>query len=194
MSAASKEEFAAWVSANESRLTKAARAVCFDIQIAEDVLQEALADIFRRWTKIKDHENLEAYAVRVMVSKHADIRRKYARKKVEREISIEVVGHLLETADDADSIAERLLVQSALRSLTAMQRAVLLLVYENGMSIKDAAAQLEIPAGTLASHLARGRAAVGEYMQFAAELPSGTKRSIKAKAREAKELEKGEEK
>jgi len=193
MSAASKEEFAAWVSANESLLTKAARAVCFDIQIAEDVLQEALADIFRRWTKIKDHENLEAYAVRVMVSKHADIRRKYARKKAERELSIEVVGHLLETADDTESIAERLLVQSALRSLTAMQRAVLLLVYENGMSIKDAAAQLEIPAGTLASHLARGRAAVGEYMQFAAELPSGTKRSIKAKAREAKELEKGEE-
>jgi DNA-directed RNA polymerase specialized sigma24 family protein len=74
-----------------------------------------------------------------------------------------------------------------------MQRAVLVLVYENGMSIKDAAAQLEIPAGTLASHLARGRAAVGEYMQFAAELPSRTKRSIGAKAREAKELEKGEE-
>jgi RNA polymerase sigma factor (sigma-70 family) len=192
MSTASKDEFSAWVSANELRLTQAARAVCFDIQIAEDVLQEALADIFRRWEKIKDHEHLEAYVVRVMVSKHANIRRKYARKRESQEISIEVVGHLLETADDSDAIAERLLVQGALRSLTAIQRAVLLLVYENGLTIKEAASQLEIPTGTLASHLARGRAAVREYIQFAIEPPRLTKRAFRKRINELEEGESNE--
>ena len=81
MARGDQEEFSNWVRERERSLIRAARAVCFDVQNAEDVLQEALADIYPRWSKLKDHENLEAYVIRVMVSKHADIRRKYARKK-----------------------------------------------------------------------------------------------------------------
>lgn len=109
------------------------------MQNAEDVLQEALADIFPRWRKLKEHENLEAYVIRVMVSKHADIRRKYARRKAEHEVSLELVATLLQTSDNSENVSERLLVQAALKSLTAAQRAVLLLIYEYGYSIKDAA-------------------------------------------------------
>ena len=151
-----EEEFTAWVQEKERELIRAARAICFDVQNAEDVLQEALADIFPRWKKLKEHENLEAYVIRVMVSKHADIRRKYARRKAENEVSLELVATLLQTSDNSENVSERLLVQAALKSLTAAQRAVLLLIYEYGYSIKEAASKLGIPAGTAASHFEFG--------------------------------------
>jgi RNA polymerase sigma factor (sigma-70 family) len=173
-----EEEFTAWVHDKERDLIRAARAICFDVQNAEDVLQEALADIFPRWRKLKEHENLEAYVIRVMVSKHTDIRRKYARRKAENEVSLELVATLLQTCDDTESVSERLLVQAALKSLTAAQRAVLLLIYEYGYSIKDAASKLGIPAGTAASHLARGRSAFSEYVQFSPAISSTQRKSL----------------
>jgi RNA polymerase sigma factor (sigma-70 family) len=173
-----EEEFTTWVQEKERELIRAARAICFDVQNAEDVLQEALADIFPRWRKLKEHENLEAYVIRVMVSKHADIRRKYARRKAENEVSLELVATLLQTSDNSENVSERLLVQAALKSLTAAQRAVLLLIYEYGYSIKEAASKLGIPAGTAASHLARGRSAVGEYVQFSPAISNTQRKSL----------------
>ena len=178
MARGDQEEFSNWVRERERSLIRAARAVCFDVQNAEDVLQEALADIYPRWSKLKDHENLEAYVIRVMVSKHADIRRKYARKKAENEVSLELVATLLQTSDNAENVSERLLVQAALKSLTAAQRAVLLLIYEYGYSIKEAANKLGIPAGTAASHLARGRSSVSEYVQFAPAINSSKQKAL----------------
>ncbi len=178
MSRSDQAEFSAWLREREVMLTKAARAICFDIQNAEDVMQEALADVYVRWRKIRDHENLEAYVIRVMVSKHADLRRKYARRKAENEVSIELVASLLKTADNAELVAERLLVQAALKNLTAAQRSVLFLIYEYGMSIKETAKVLGIPSGTAASHLARGRSAVADYIQFVPGLGSGRRVEI----------------
>jgi len=165
-----KAEFTAWLSEHEIALTHAARAICFDIQNAPDILQEALADVFQRWNKIKDHDNLEAYTIRVMISKHADLRRKYARKKSENEISLELVAAVLQLADSTENIAERLLVRAGIAALSPAQRAVLLMHYEYGYSLKEIATLLNIPPGTAASHLARGRSAVSEYIQFSPEV------------------------
>ena len=38
-----EEEFTAWVQEKERELIRAARAICFDVQNTEDVLQEALS-------------------------------------------------------------------------------------------------------------------------------------------------------
>jgi len=162
----SQAEFSAWLRSHEIALTKAARAIAFDIQNAPDILQEALADVYQRWRKLKDHENLEAYTIRVMVSKHADFRRKYGRKQAENEIPLELVASLLQLADQSEDIAERLIVQAAIASLTSAQRAVLLMYYDYGYSLKEISQNLEIPTGTAASHLARGRSAISEYVQF----------------------------
>ena len=72
-------EFTIWLQENQKSFLRAAKMICFDTQNAEDVLQEALADVFKRWNKIREHENPEAYLMRVMVSRHADMRRKWLR-------------------------------------------------------------------------------------------------------------------
>ncbi|MEI6649727.1 MAG: sigma-70 family RNA polymerase sigma factor [Actinomycetes bacterium] len=178
MSKQDQIEFTIWLQERQMVFLRAARTICFDTQNAEDVMQEALADVFTRWSKLKEHENLDAYVIRVMVSKHADVRRKWARKREERETSFDLAESVLQIADQSDDVVERLLVQSALKSLSAIQRAVLLLIYEHGLVLREVADVLEIPMGTAASHLARGKAAVAAHIQLVPEFEKSAKKTL----------------
>lgn len=160
----------------------AARGICFDTQIAEDVLQEALADVFKRWEKIKNHENLEAYTIRVIISRHTDMRRKWNRKRNENEIEYFEAFASAAVDENSDSILESLMVQNAMKSLSPMQRAVLLLHYIYGYTLKDVAEVLKIPAGTAASHLARGKATVAERAEFLPEILRQDRIALEARA------------
>lgn len=171
-------EFATWLKERQGALLRAAKVICFDTQNAEDVLQEALADVCMRWSKIKKHSNPEAYVMRVMVSKHADMRRKWLRKREENETSWELAENIREISDQSDDVTQRLLVQAALKSLSAQQRAVLVLIYEHGLVLREVAEILEIPLGTAASHLARGKAAVAAYVDLVPELEKSLKKSL----------------
>ena len=176
-----KREFTEWLNARQRSLIKAARAICFDTQNADDVLQEALTDIYKRWDKVRNFDNLDGYVIKVMVSKHADLRRKWARKAEELSIPWDASESLLRDIDDSDVVIERVLVQTALRTLTADQRAVLFLIYEYGLTIKEVAHQLELPVGTAASHLARGRDAVERFISRKFEISMGAHSSIENK-------------
>ena len=190
MSKKSQIEFSNWLRERQSMLIRATRSICFDTQFADDVLQEALMDIYKRWEKIKEHENLDAYAIRVIISKHADMRRKWLRKRSEKEVELAYAENLIALTDESDDVAERLLVQSALKSLSSMQRAVLVLHYQYGFALNEIAQALEIPPGTAASHLARGRATVAVNVEW---LPAIAKSERKAlKLRKILEIESGE--
>lgn len=178
MSRNNEIEFTLWLRENQKAFLKAAKVICFDTQNAEDVLQEALADVYRRWNKIRDHENPEAYLMRVMVSKHADMRRKWLRRQQEKETSWDLAENIRDIVDQTDDVTQRLLVQAALKTLSAAQRAVLVLVYEHGMVLREVADVLQIPTGTAASHLARGKAAVAAYIELVPELEKSAKKEL----------------
>ena len=186
--ASAQVEFTLWLTQRQSMLIRAARTICFDAQNAEDVLQEALMDVFERWDKVSKHENPEAYVIRVMVSKHIDMRRKWARRRDEKEVSFDLPEEVLQISDQSDDVLQRLLVQSALKSLSGMQRAVLVLTYEYGFVLREVAEVLEIPTGTAASHLARGEAAVAAHIGLMPELEKSFKKPI-SKAGMSKEIE-----
>ena len=188
MSHQDQVEFTLWLRENQRAFLKAARVICFDTQNAEDVLQEALADVYKRWSKIREHENPEAYLMRVMVSKHADMRRKWLRKQEERETSWDLAENIRDIADQTEDVTQRLLVQAALKSLSAIQRAVLVLIYEHGMVLREVAEVLQIPMGTAASHLARGKAAVAAYVELVPELEKSSGREINAPINNVQEI------
>lgn len=188
MSHQDQVEFTLWLRENQSAFLKAAKVICFDTQNAEDVLQEALADVYRRWSKIREHENPEGYLMRVMVSKHADMRRKWLRKQEERETSWDLAENIRDIADQTDDVTQRLLVQAALKSLSAIQRAVLVLIYEHGMVLREVAEVLQIPMGTAASHLARGKAAVAAYVELVPELERSSAKELSAPTDNVREI------
>ena len=178
MRSQSEIEFTQWLSNNQKAFLRAAKVICFDTQNAEDVLQEALTDVYMRWSKLKNHENPEAYLMRVMVSKHADMRRKWLRRQQERETQWELAENIRDLVDQTEDVTQRLLVQAALKTLSAAQRAVLVLVYEHGMVLREVAKVLQIPTGTAASHLARGKAAVAAYIELVPELEKSSKKEL----------------
>jgi RNA polymerase sigma factor (sigma-70 family) len=178
MSQQDQVEFTLWLRENQKAFLRAAKVICFDTQNAEDVLQEALADVFKRWSKIRVHENPEAYLMRVMVSKHADMRRKWLRRQQEKETSWDLAENIRDLVDQTDDVTQRLLVQAALKSLSAAQRAVLVLIYEHGMVLREVADVLQIPMGTAASHLARGKAAVAAYVELVPELEKSANKEL----------------
>jgi RNA polymerase sigma factor (sigma-70 family) len=188
MSHQDQVEFTLWLRENQKAFLKAAKVICFDTQNAEDVLQEALADIYKRWSKIREHENPEAYLMRVMVSKHADMRRKWLRKQQELETSWDLAENIRDIADQTEDVTQRLLVQAALKSLSAIQRAVLVLIYEHGMVLREVAEVLQIPMGTAASHLARGKAAVAAYVELVPELEKPSSRELSAPVDNVREI------
>jgi RNA polymerase sigma factor (sigma-70 family) len=178
MSQQNQVEFTLWLRENQKAFLRAAKVICFDTQNAEDVLQEALADVYKRWSKIRSHENPEAYLMRVMVSKHADMRRKWLRRQQEKETSWELAENIRDLVDQTDDVTQRLLVQAALKTLSAAQRAVLVLIYEHGMVLREVADVLQIPMGTAASHLARGKAAVAAYVELVPELEKSANKEL----------------
>ena len=178
MSSQNEIEFTLWLRDKQTVFLRAAKVICFDTQNAEDVLQEALADVYSRWSKLRNHENPEAYLMRVMVSKHADMRRKWLRRQQDKETQWELAENIRDLVDQTEDVAQRLLVQAALKTLTAAQRAVLVLVYEHGMVLREVAEILQIPTGTAASHLARGKAAVAAYIDLIPELEKSAKKEL----------------
>ena len=189
MSQQDQVEFTLWLRENQKAFLRAAKMICFDTQNAEDVLQEALADVFKRWKKIREHENPEAYLMRVMVSKHADMRRKWLRRQQEKETSWDLAENIRDLVDQTEDVTQRLLVQAALKSLSAAQRAVLVLIYEHGMVLREVAEVLQIPMGTAASHLARGKAAVAAYVELVPELEKSANRELPKSSSGLSEIE-----
>jgi RNA polymerase sigma factor (sigma-70 family) len=175
-------EFTLWLRDNQKAFLRAAKVICFDIQNAEDVLQEALTDVYMRWSKLRNHENPEAYLMRVMVSKHADMRRKWLRRQQDRETQWELAENIRDLVDQTEDVTQRLLVQAALKTLSAAQRAVLVLIYEHGMVLREVANVLQIPIGTAASHLARGKAAVAAYIELVPELEKSSRKELSNKS------------
>ena len=189
MSQQNQIEFTLWLRENQKAFLRAAKVICFDTQNAEDVLQEALADVYKRWSKIRSHENPEAYLMRVMVSKHADMRRKWLRRQQEKETSWDLAENIRDLVDQTDDVTQRLLVQAALKTLSAAQRAVLVLIYEHGMVLREVADVLQIPMGTAASHLARGKAAVAAYVELVPELEKSAKKELIGSSQRSNEIE-----
>lgn len=182
MSSQDEIEFTLWLRDNQKAFLRAAKVICFDIQNAEDVLQEALTDVYMRWSKLRNHENPEAYLMRVMVSKHADMRRKWLRRQQDRETQWELAENIRDLVDQTEDVTQRLLVQAALKTLSAAQRAVLVLIYEHGMVLREVANVLQIPIGTAASHLARGKAAVAAYIELVPELEKSSRKELSNKS------------
>lgn len=116
--------------------------------------------------------------MRVMVSKHADMRRKWLRRQQENETQWELAENIRDLVDQTEDVTQRLLVQAALKTLSAAQRAVLVLIYEHGMVLREVAEVLQIPTGTAASHLARGKAAVAAYIELVPELEKSANKQL----------------
>jgi RNA polymerase sigma-70 factor (ECF subfamily) len=146
------DAFAALVHGRIARLDAAARLILRDGELARDAVQDALVRAWRDLPGLRDPERFEAWLHRLTVNACLDATRRRRRRVIEVELSPvaePVVG------DAATDLAQRDLLDRALRRLEPEWRAVIVLHYYLGMPLPDVAVALRIPEGTAKSRLHR---------------------------------------
>ncbi len=145
------EGFSEFFAAEAERLRRIAFFLTGDIDGAADLAQDALAATYRRWHKIRG-DDPGPYARRALVNicRNAKRRRFVERRHagIVREGSVTFDGR----------IEEALRIAAALRQLSVIQRAVVVLRFYEDLAEAEIARVLDRPIGTIKSDLHRALA------------------------------------
>jgi RNA polymerase sigma-70 factor, ECF subfamily len=168
------DAFAVLAGAAVARLDAAARLILRDRELARDAVQDALIRAWRDLPGLRDPERFDAWLHRLTVNACLDATRRRRRRVIEVELT--PLAHP-SVGDASAELADRDLLDDALRRLTPEWRAVVVLHYYLGMPVPDVAVALRIPEGTVKSRLHRSigamRTSLADADRPASPLPGG---------------------
>jgi RNA polymerase sigma-70 factor (sigma-E family) len=149
-----EDGFRVFATAQLGALSQLAYVLTGDHHAAEDLLQDALVVVARRWDRVRRADNPVAYVRRIVYHELVSTwrRNRYRRAELTSDAVPEPVGH--GSVDEAGTVDRRLLLQRALRRLTPRQRAVIVLRFYEDLSEADAAEVLGCSVGTVKSQTA----------------------------------------
>lgn len=154
-----RTEFEQFVADATDPLLRAAYLVVGDLAEAEDLVQECLIKVARRWPRVRTMDHPRAYARTVLVNLalNGSSRRTRRRRELELPDALddrrdEVSARALTTVDVRAELLQ------ALATLPPRQRAVLVLRYYEDLSEADTAAVLRCSVGTVKSTASRALA------------------------------------
>jgi RNA polymerase sigma-70 factor (ECF subfamily) len=132
---------------------------------AEDVMAGAVQAAYRQLDRFEKGTNFRAWMYRILTNKCFVANRETKRAGVDIETLDESLFAVDDEAQRRATTDPQLFLQqcgdelhSALRQLSTAERSCLLLLAVEHYSYKEIAAILEMPVGTVMTHLARGRA------------------------------------
>jgi RNA polymerase sigma-70 factor (sigma-E family) len=151
-------EFEQFVADSTDGLLRTAYLVVWDLPLAEDLVQECLFRVARRWPRVRSMEHPTAYARRILVNLALDGVRGRTRQRSELDL-----GGRLPVEDRHDEAARRALIQvdtkwelaDALGELAPRQRAALVLRYFEDLSEAQVAEAMGCSVGTVKSTTSR---------------------------------------
>ena len=118
-----------------------------DHALADDLAQETFLEAWRKLSQYRGEGSFAGWLTRIAWSRFL----MEARKR-KPELMEDLPEQSIETSPDV-----ALDLESAMRRISAAERAALTLCYALGHSNEEAAAILEMPLGTVKSHILRGR-------------------------------------
>jgi RNA polymerase sigma-70 factor (sigma-E family) len=158
------DAFDQFVAAHVDDLLRTAFLIAWDEAEAEDLVQECLLKLARRWPRVRSMDQPHAYARRSLINLATDGARGRARRRVELDpLPLEAAERSVDPLADLDTHAE---LVEALGRLPPRQRAVLVLRYFNDLTEVQTAEVLGCPPGTVKSNAARGLARLREVFEL----------------------------
>ena len=146
-------------------LTAYAFVMTGDLAAAQDLVQEALLKVFIRTRTGYAPDVAEAYVRRTITTLYID---GYRRRPHPR--SLEHLVRPQESHDPTSATDRRLDMLGALACLSRQERAAVVLHYYEGLSVAEAAAQLDVGDGTVKRYLSNARAKLEQRL---GPLPDG---------------------
>jgi RNA polymerase sigma-70 factor (sigma-E family) len=163
-----RHDFDRFVADNSNGLVRTAYLIVGDLHEAEDLVQETLLKVARRWPRVSRMDHPAAYARRILVNLALRGTPKWSRRR--GELSGTLPG---ETAAPSSALDLDDELQAALAALPPRQRAVLVLRYFLDLPEAEVAAALQCSLGTVKSTASRGLARLEQTLR-----PSNANRSI----------------
>ena len=140
-----------------ARRDAAARLILRDPELARDAVQEGFIRAWRNLPALRDPDKFDAWLRQLVVHSCIDMTRRRRRRPIEVELT---PIHAPATGDISAAIADREVLDDALRHLDPEWRAVVVMHYFLGMPLPDVASTLGIPLGTAKSRLHRSLGAM----------------------------------
>ena len=129
---------------------------------ALDATQEALITLVRRIDRFDGRSKFTTWMHRVVVNACLDELRRRGRRPVPAAVEEQPLTAVERPV--ADSVVDRLDIESALAQLPETFRVPLVLCDQLGMSYEEIAQEMDIPPGTVRSRISRGRRRLAELM------------------------------
>jgi RNA polymerase sigma-70 factor (sigma-E family) len=156
------DDFDEFVAGNLEQLLRTAYLITWDAGEAEDLVQECLLKVARRWRRVRGMAQPRAFARRILVNLALDDARGRARRRGELDGAPAVGdGPARDLLVGLETRAELI---DALARLTPRQRAVLVLRYFNDLTEAQTAEVLGCSPGTVKSNASRGLARLREAL------------------------------
>jgi RNA polymerase sigma-70 factor (sigma-E family) len=157
----SRDEFDRFVATSADELLRTAYLVVWDVPAAEDLVQECLFVVARRWPRVRTMDHPSAYARRVVVNLALRRAKRHSRDRSELHWPPADAPDAAAAGGFARVDAGSQLVE-ALGELTERQRAVLVLRYFLDLPEVDVAEAMGCSVGTVKSTASRALARVRE--------------------------------
>jgi RNA polymerase sigma-70 factor (sigma-E family) len=159
--------FDEFVRAHAADLVRWAYLITWDESDAEDLVQECLFVVAKRWPRVRAMEMPLAYTRRVLVNLALDSRAKGLRRRREVHVDVEQIARIRDATAEAafDTAGARLELGDALGRLPRQQRAVLGLRYFLDLSEAQVAEILGCSVGTVKSNASRGLARLRDLVE-----------------------------
>lgn len=158
--------FRSLVEVELDRAYRLATVILGDRYDAEDAVHDAAEAAWRRWSDLRDQEKFQAWFGKIVVNACRDRLRRRRRRRI-----VEIPRLVLDkehpvAPDAADALARRDVLRRAFEALSPEERIVVVLRYEDDLTVPRVAELAGIPEGTAKSRLHHAlkklRAAIGE--------------------------------
>ncbi|MPQ96677.1 SigE family RNA polymerase sigma factor [Modestobacter sp. I12A-02628] len=154
------EAFDDFVAARRAAVLRTAVLLTGDRGRAEDLVQTAFFETYRRWRRLDDQRDPVAYVRKVLVTTHLSwLRRRSSSEAVVSELPD--TGH----AGHADGVVERDRMRTALATLPPRVRTTLVLRFYEDLSEAETARLMGCSVGTVKSQTARGLGRLRDHLQ-----------------------------
>lgn len=135
-----------------------------DNELAKDAAQETLMDVFSKIHKLKDYRRFHAWMFQVAHNKCMDQLRKkkpHLNQPTDQTIEDQLAEENFSNRDSDQTLD----IIQAMNKLPPLLKAVVTLFYYQGFSIKEISGILELPAGTIKSHLFEARKIIKHFLE-----------------------------
>ena len=160
-----RADFTAYVEARQQALARLAYLLSGDRDAAEDLLQNALAKVYRHWERIQAVELPDAYVRRIMVNENNSRWRRMTRRRESP------ASHVIEVLDPPTAAhldpTVALDLWQHVQTLPRQQRAAIVLRYYEDLTEAQTAETLGCSVGTVKSHTSRAISALRTRMSEA---------------------------